>query len=123
MGEGAWLVAFLVVRYPEASKYWKSEIGIGGASRLLPSHTTVRTGPYTAVRWIKRWRSFAPTPEALIMEPAAPASVPSSNAVRASPFPVTPKARQLDFRPHGRSEVSTFERPANVRAFDEARLA
>jgi len=25
-------------------------IGIGGASRLLPSHTTVRTGPYTAVR-------------------------------------------------------------------------
>jgi hypothetical protein len=23
-------------------------IGIGGASRLLPSHTTVRTGPYTA---------------------------------------------------------------------------
>jgi hypothetical protein len=33
----------------------------------------------------------------------------------------TPKARQLDFRPHGRSEVSTFERPANVRAFDEAR--
>src|ERR1035441_3699138 len=66
MGEGAWLVAFLVVRYPEASKYWKSEIGIGGASRLLPSHTTVRTGPYTAVRWIKRWRSFAPTPEALL---------------------------------------------------------
>jgi len=29
-------------------------IGIGGASQLLPSHTTVRTGPYTAVRWIKR---------------------------------------------------------------------
>ena len=25
-------------------------IGIGGASRLRPSHTTVRTGPYTAVR-------------------------------------------------------------------------
>src|SRR5216684_1045937 len=25
-------------------------IGIGGASRLHPSHTTVRTGPYTAVR-------------------------------------------------------------------------
>ncbi len=24
------------------------------ASRLLPSHTTVRTGPYTAVRWIER---------------------------------------------------------------------
>src|ERR1019366_2656027 len=34
-----------------------------------PSHTTVRTGPYTAVRWIKHWRSFAPTPEALVMEP------------------------------------------------------
>ena len=31
------------------------------------------------------------------MEPAAPASVPSSNAVRASPFPVTPKARLLIF--------------------------
>ena len=30
------------------------EIGIGGASRLLPSHTTVRTGPYTAVRSIMR---------------------------------------------------------------------
>lgn len=57
------------------------------------------------------------------MEPAAPASVPSSNAVRASPFPVTLKAGQLDFRPHGRSEVSTFEHPANVRAFDEARSA
>src|SRR5882724_3412861 len=27
-----------------------STIGIGGASRLRPSHTTVRTGPYTAVR-------------------------------------------------------------------------
>src|SRR5229473_3564827 len=27
-----------------------SSIGIGGASRLRPSHTTVRTGPYTAVR-------------------------------------------------------------------------
>src|ERR1035437_4913528 len=26
------------------------KIGIGGASRLRPSHTTVRTGPYTAVR-------------------------------------------------------------------------
>src|SRR5262249_14029298 len=25
-------------------------IGIGGASQLRPSHTTVRTGPYTAVR-------------------------------------------------------------------------
>src|SRR5947209_4413956 len=23
-----------------------------GASRPLPSHTTVRTGPYTAVRWL-----------------------------------------------------------------------
>src|ERR1039458_7340652 len=30
------------------------EIGIGGASRLLPSHTTVHTGPYTAVRRIER---------------------------------------------------------------------
>src|SRR3979490_165234 len=28
----------------------KPTIGIGGASRLRPSHTTVRTGPYTAVR-------------------------------------------------------------------------
>jgi hypothetical protein len=26
----------------------------GDASRLLPSHTTVRTGPYTAVRRIER---------------------------------------------------------------------
>ena len=56
-------------------------------------------------------------------EPAAPASVPSSNTVRASPFPVAPKVRYLAIRPHGRSEVSTFERPANVRAFGEARSA
>jgi len=28
----------------------RSMIGIGGASQLRPSHTTVRTGPYTAVR-------------------------------------------------------------------------
>ena len=28
----------------------RTKIGIGGASRLRSSHTTVRTGPYTAVR-------------------------------------------------------------------------
>jgi hypothetical protein len=27
--------------------------GIGGAFRLRPSHTTVRTGPYTAVREVR----------------------------------------------------------------------
>ncbi len=32
--------------------------GVGGASQLLLSHTTVRTGPYTAVRCIER----APVP-------------------------------------------------------------
>ena len=38
-------------------------IGIGGAFRLRPSHTTVRTGPYTAVREIaltrfdQRWKT------------------------------------------------------------------
>ena len=32
------------------------EIGIGGASRLRPSHTTVRTGPYTAVREVELTR-------------------------------------------------------------------
>src|ERR1039458_4924890 len=31
-------------------------IGIGGASRLRPSHTTVRTGPYTAVRKVELTR-------------------------------------------------------------------
>jgi hypothetical protein len=31
-------------------KHEVAAIGIGGASRLRPSHTTVRTGPYTAVR-------------------------------------------------------------------------
>src|ERR1039458_650942 len=31
-------------------------IGIGGASRLRPSHTTVRTGPYTAVREVRLTR-------------------------------------------------------------------
>src|SRR5450756_81320 len=37
-----------------ALQHDRRTIGIGGASRLLPSHTTVRTGPYTAVRWIER---------------------------------------------------------------------
>jgi len=32
------------------------QIGIGGASRLRPSHTTVRTGPYTAVREVRLTR-------------------------------------------------------------------
>jgi hypothetical protein len=58
-----------------------------------------------------------------MMEPAVPDSVPPSNAVRASPFPVAPEAKYLDIRPRGRSGVSTFKRPANVRAFGEARLA
>ena len=31
-------------------------IGIGGASGLRPSHTTVRTGPYTAVREVELTR-------------------------------------------------------------------
>jgi len=58
-----------------------------------------------------------------MMEPTAPASVPSSNVVQASPFPVAAKARHLEIRPHGRSEVSAFKRPANVRAFGGARSA
>jgi hypothetical protein len=29
------------------------EIGIGVGLAASPSHTTVHTGPYTAVRWIK----------------------------------------------------------------------
>jgi hypothetical protein len=107
---------------PTPSSGWIEDFHLQAvASRLLPSHTTVHTGPYTAVHWIERWRSFTPTPAALMMGPVAPASVPSSNAVRASPIPVVPKARCLEFRPHGRSEVSMFERPANVRAFGEAR--
>src|SRR6266851_2681773 len=36
--------------------------GIGGASRLRPSHTTVRTVPYTAVRRVKQpWRQTGKT--------------------------------------------------------------
>src|SRR5215208_8497948 len=31
-----------------------TQSGLGGALRLLPYHTTVRTGPYTAVRFVKR---------------------------------------------------------------------
>jgi hypothetical protein len=65
--------------------------------RLLPSHTTVHTGPYTAVRWIKRGRSFTPAPKAQPAKPAVSVSVPSNDAVRASPFPVAPKARYLEF--------------------------
>src|SRR5215470_1189762 len=30
-----------------------SKIGIGGVSRLRPSHTTVHTGPYTAIREVE----------------------------------------------------------------------
>ena len=44
-----------ILGWIEAQAIWKdSEIGIGGVSRLLPSHTTGHTGPYPAVRWIKR---------------------------------------------------------------------
>ena len=42
-------------------QWWRTKVrapndlqtGIGGASRLRPSPTTVRTGPYTAVRRVK----------------------------------------------------------------------
>jgi hypothetical protein len=40
-------------QYPDPLRriaFCDAEIGIGGASRLLPSHTTGHTGPYTAVR-------------------------------------------------------------------------
>ena len=91
----------------------------GGASRLLSTHTTVNTGPYpyTAVRWIERRRSFTPAPKARTAESVAPASVPSSGAVRASPFPIAPKSIDLDIQPHGRLEASPSKSPSNVQAF------
>ena len=39
-----------------AKRRYVPKIGIGGASRLRPSHTTVRTGPYTAVRKVELTR-------------------------------------------------------------------
>src|SRR5258707_1780162 len=85
------------IRVPSSDHGKTSDIGIGGASRLLPSHTTGHTGPYPAVRWIKHGRCFAPVPKGQTVEPVVSASVPSSNAVRASLFPVAPKARYLEF--------------------------
>ncbi len=41
---------------PASNSNRPTQIGIGGVSRLLPSHTTVRTGPYTAVRRIEHRR-------------------------------------------------------------------
>jgi hypothetical protein len=53
------------------------------------------------------------------VDPVVLASAPSSSAVRASPFPAAPKARDLDFQPHGQLEVSTSERLSSVQAFSE----
>jgi hypothetical protein len=39
-------------------------IGIGVGLAASPSHTIGQTGPYPAVRWIKRGRCFAPAPKA-----------------------------------------------------------
>src|ERR1035437_8145032 len=39
-----------------AKRPYLPKSGIGGASRLRPSHTTVRTGPYTAVRKVELTR-------------------------------------------------------------------
>ena len=40
--------------HPQECAHAGRTIGIGGASRLLPSHTTGHTGPYPAVRQIMR---------------------------------------------------------------------
>ncbi len=47
-----WLL--LALDDADAQTQASREIGIGGASRPRPSHTTVRTGPYTAVRLDER---------------------------------------------------------------------
>jgi hypothetical protein len=91
-----------------------AQSGLGGFSRLLPSHTTGHTGPYPAVRWIERGRWFTPTPKAQTAQPAVSASVPSSNAVRASPFPVAPKASFLEF---GRLADTRSPHPCVLPAF------
>ena len=49
---------------PGASTDFRHEIGIGVGLAASPSHTTGHTGPYPAVRWIKRRRCFAPAPKA-----------------------------------------------------------
>ena len=59
-------------------------IGIGGASQLRPSHTTVRTGPYTAVREVAltRLKVLAGRSGSLTTESDSMSSPP---ACRASP--------------------------------------
>jgi hypothetical protein len=57
------------------------------------------------------------------VESAATASVLFERRVRASPFPIAPKASVLDILPHGRFEVSMSERPSIVQAFSETRSA
>jgi DNA-binding HxlR family transcriptional regulator len=98
-------------------------IGIGGASRLLPSHTTVRTGPYTAVRQIEHGRFILRPCQRLNRGFPRTGFGPSSSAVRASPFPAAPKASDLGFLPHGRFEISTSKRLSSVQAFSETRSA
>ena len=60
--------------------------------------TTGHTGPYPAVRWIEHRRCFAPMPKSSDRGVRwSSSSVPSSNAVRLSPFPAASKARCLEF--------------------------
>src|SRR5450631_2741349 len=96
-------------------------IGIGGASRLLPSHTTVRTGPYTAVREVTLTRfdqmirrvsagrsgSFAAESDSMSSPPAC----------RASPVGADEKSRLNWISAACRSRVHVLLASFLVRAF------
>ena len=66
---------------------------------------------------------FHAVPESQTMESVVTASVLFERRVRASPFPIAPKASDLDIRPHGRFGVSMSKRPSIVQAFSETRSA
>ena len=79
---------------PVGTQSWQ-HIGIGGASRLHPSHTTVRTGPYTAVRLVERPST---TPGSVTHAPP-PMVRPFPAAVGASPLLSSRKASYAGFLP------------------------
>ena len=82
-------------------------IGIGGASRLLPSHTTVHTGPYTAVRWIERTPVPAGGATAGVWKRVSPRTLRSLHhrAVGLHPSDLASRPGTTGVLPHGAVEM------------------
>ena len=75
-------------------RLWDTPVGIGGASQLLPSHTTGHTGPYPAVRWIKgpdRQDVLFARRSLDVSNRRASFKLLRSASVRVSPLPVVPR--------------------------------